>query len=423
MPLNHPLRRRRMLALGGLAAAAPVVAACGGNTGRDSDDDDGGGSTISQWYHQYGEEGTQQAAMRYAEEYPDADVRVQWIPGDYEAKLASGLLSDDGPDVFEGHINRQMVEAGQIVPLDDLLDGVRDDYHEIDLSLNTVDGNTYGIKMINDPQLFFYRRSMLDGAGLDPPTTLAELREVAQALTTGDVKGLFLGNDGGVGTARALSLIAATGQPLLTGDNQFGFDSQQTIDAVLEYRRLQAEDTLLLGAPTDWWDPSAFNQGLCAITWNGLWALPAMIDALGEDEVGVFPMPAPTGGRPAIFNGGWSTFVSGKARDVDAAKAFAKWLWIDQTELQLDWCLSYGFHIPPRMSLAARATELTTGTAGEVVTLSDEHGFGENPNWTPAMQTALEDFLTKVVRDDADPDAELATLVSAVETELDSMFG
>ena len=39
--------------------------------------------------------------MRYAKEYPDATVKVQWTPGDYTSKLNAGLLSSSGPDVFE----------------------------------------------------------------------------------------------------------------------------------------------------------------------------------------------------------------------------------------------------------------------------------------------------------------------------------
>ena len=421
--MNRHLRlgRRPLLALGGLTGAA-AIAGCGSNTGRD-DGGDGEQPTLQWWLHQYGEAGTQQAATRYADEYPDADVRLTWVPGDYEARLASGLNSNEGPDAFEGHLNRQMVTSGQLVPLDDLIADVRSDYGEVDLNMNTVDGQLYGIKMINDPQLFFYRRSMLEDAGLQPPTTMAELAEAAAALTNDDVKGLFLGNDAGVGTARALSLMAATGQPLLTEDNQVGFNSGATLEAVLEYREVASDDdVLLLGAPTDWWDPSAFIQGLCAMTWNGLWAVPAMLDALGDD-VGAFAMPSPTGGQPTVYNGGWTAFVSARARDVEAAKAFTKWLWVDNTDLQLDWCLSYGFHIPPRRSLAAQATDLQAAPAADVMALSETHGFGDNPNWTPAMQTALQDFLTHVVREGADPEAELEALVGKVETELDTLFG
>src|SRR5690349_5459123 len=96
------LSRRRFLAGLGLSAAAvggaAVLSGCGGgSSGLSGDSGNGGGGgdkpTINQWYHQYGEAGTQQAVERYAKEYPDAVVKVQWTPGDYTSKLNSGLLS------------------------------------------------------------------------------------------------------------------------------------------------------------------------------------------------------------------------------------------------------------------------------------------------------------------------------------------
>ena len=94
-PMSHsstPVGRRSVLALGGsLAAMGLFGAACGGNTGRGSSSSSsaGGGSkgstvTLQQWYHQYGEAGTQQAVEKYAAAYPDATVTVQWSPGDYD---------------------------------------------------------------------------------------------------------------------------------------------------------------------------------------------------------------------------------------------------------------------------------------------------------------------------------------------------
>ncbi len=109
------ISRRRFLSSLGLGAAAlggvPLLSACGGGSSGLSGDQGGASSspgakpTISQWYHQYGEAGTQQAVMRYAKEYPNATVKVQWTPGDYTSKLNSGLLSSSGPDVFESSVN------------------------------------------------------------------------------------------------------------------------------------------------------------------------------------------------------------------------------------------------------------------------------------------------------------------------------
>lgn len=58
-------------------------------------------ATLAQWYHQYGEAATQQAVQRYAKAYPNANVSVQWTPGDYDKKVAAALLTSSGPDIFE----------------------------------------------------------------------------------------------------------------------------------------------------------------------------------------------------------------------------------------------------------------------------------------------------------------------------------
>ena len=294
-------RRGLLRAAGGLAAAG-ALGACGSNTGRESSGS-GDAPALSQWYHQYGEAGTQQAAERYAKAYSDAKVSIQWIPGDYDQKLSSALLAAGGPDVFEWHFNYQLAKSGQVVPLDDVIADVKSDFGAADLASNSADGKVYGIRMIDDPQLFYYRRSMLDKAGLQPPKAVDELIEATKALTTKNVKGLFLGNDSGVGFA-ANHVLHATGQQYLTPDHKVGFNSTATTDAMVKVRELIATKGLLIGAPTDWWDPSAFNQGLCAMTRNGLWAMPAIQKALGDD-FGVFPVPSfGSAGKPAIYLGG-----------------------------------------------------------------------------------------------------------------------
>ncbi len=120
---------------------------------------------ISQWYHQYGEEGTQQAAQRYAEEYtkevPNVEVEMVWVPGDFEGdKLPAALLTDSGPDVYEDHPSVAMVKAGQCEPLDDLLtEETKADFNPANLAVNTINGKLYGIKMIDDMGLLYTRRA------------------------------------------------------------------------------------------------------------------------------------------------------------------------------------------------------------------------------------------------------------------------
>ena len=150
--------------------------------------------------------------------------------------------------------------------------------------------------------------------------------------------------------------------------------------------------------------------------------MPQIAEAHGDD-IAVIPFPGFGGGAPTVFNGGWSTFVNAESPHVEEAKAFAKWLWIDNEEYIQDWCLSYGFHIPPRKSMRANAEALTEGPAAEAVRLSEEYGWTENPNWTPAMETAVDDMMSKIVLEGNDPEAEFDHAVATIQTELDSVFG
>lgn len=416
------MTRRDVLRSAGLAAMAAGLAACGGNTGRPSSGGGGGDKTaLAQWYHQYGETGTKEAALKYAKAYGDAAVTVQWTPGDYGAKLSSGLLSSKGPDVFESQLNYAMVKGNQVVALDDILADVKDDFVEGDLKTNTVDGKIYGVRMIIDPQLIYYRKSMLDAKGIKPPETVDDLIAASKELTDNKVKGIFIGNDGGLAVANPA--LWSSGGQLLTDDKKPAFTDARAIQAYSKLRELYASKSVLLGAPTDWTDPGAMVQGLVAMQWIGLWAMPAMLKAF-PDDIGVMAFPKlDAQGKQSIYSGGWTQFVSAKSGNVDAAKKYLKWLWIDKTDFQEDWSLNYGFHIPPRKSVAAKAAKLQSGPAADAVKLNTDFGVTDNPNWTPKMNTAYTDMLTNIIRKGSDPEAEVSKAGKSVQTELSRTFG
>jgi multiple sugar transport system substrate-binding protein len=326
--------------------------------------------------------------------------------------------------VFEYQLNVDMVRSNQIVPLDDIVGPVRDDYTATDITATSLDGSIWGVKIVDDTGFLYYRKSLLAAAGVQPPTTMDELINASRALDRDGVKGLFIGNDAGVtpafGGGALLDLVLWTaGTASLTADNKVGFTTPEAKDSFRKLRELAESGSLLLGAPTDWWDPSAFTQELAAMQWCGLWAMPKIKEAFGDD-FGIVPWPASsaTVGKPATFLGGWVSMVSAKARDVDLAKDFTKWLWIDNAEAQKDFNLSYGFHIPPRKSLASGAQQLQEGVAADALRIFNESAVAPNPMWTPKMKSAFADAATAIVRGGGDIDAELAKAQQAVEAEL-----
>ena len=125
-------------------------------------------------------------------------------------------------------------------------------------------------------------------------------------------------------------------------------------------------------------------------------------------------------GSPSVPIGAFSSTVSSRSVDVEAAKAFVQWLWVDQTDYQLEFATAYGFHIPARNSLAAEADVLTEGPAANAVRLSQENGFTQTPIlWTPASGTAYSDALNRIITQGADPETEIAEVKAIVDAELE----
>lgn len=415
-----PFSRRRFLQASGLSAAALLAAACGSDTGRGG----GGDGTLTQWYHQYGEDGVQEAVKRYAAAFDKAEVDVQWTPGNYDTKLLSALQGSAPPDVFEYQTKADLVRAGHLEPLDDLIKDVKDDFSDASLASHTFEGSVYGIPQAVDTQLLVYRKSLLDEAGVEPPTSFGALADAARSLTRGGRKGLFLGNNGGTDVLGPVPLWSV-GLGYVTDDHKAGFDDPAAADVFAGLHELFESDALLLGAPTDWSDPSAFLQELTAMQWTGLWALPQIEEKFGDDY-GVLPWPrfGDGDGGASVPVGAFGAMVYAKGGQKDLAKEYVKWLWIDKTEYQEDFNLGYGFHIPPRTSIAEKADKLSSGPAADVVKFVGEVGRPSSPpEWTPAMDSTYKDALSNIIKSGADPEKELKAAAKSVQDELDKLFG
>lgn len=327
------------------------------------------------------------------------------------------------PDVFEAQVKVDWVRQNQVVPLDDVLGDARDDFPEQVLATATVDGRLYAIPQAVDTQVLFYRKSRLADAGVRPPRTVDELIDAAKRLDSPTSRGLFVGNDGGVGVL-AGPLLWSAGLDYLTPDQRStGFDDPRAAVAFGKLAEL-GDSGLLLGAPADWSDPSAFIDGLAAMQWTGLWNIPKVAAALGDD-FGVLPFPRlDDQGAPSVPIGAYGAMVNARSSDVAAAKDFVRWLWVDRTDHQLEFATAFGFHLPARDSLTGRAAELRTGPAADAVRYTREHAhLVGGPMWTSAAGSALSDALFRIARQGADPVAETRQVVSTSDAELKRLHG
>ncbi|MFD7617363.1 ABC transporter substrate-binding protein [Streptomyces sp. NPDC059802] len=403
-----------ILFVAGAAVGCSTDPAGGGSTGAKT--------TLNVWSHAYGEAGTQQALTRYATAFtkanPDIAVKVTWTPGDYSSKLYATLLTDAAPDVFEiGDFSESFARQGQIAQLDDIYGSAKSDFNPGAREMVTVDGKLYGVKTLDDVMMLYFRKSVLSKAGITPPDSFDALADAAKALSSKKTKGLFVGQDG-LGDSAILSVFS-NGGDLVTDDGKAGFGSPQAAEAVAGLKRLHDDRSLLLGFTTDWWDPAALTQNVVPMQWGGLWSMPAIKTALGDD-FGVLPWPAfKPGGKPVVRVGGWSTCVNAKGKNVDAAKKFVQWLWIQQTDLQTDWSQSYGLHIPPRTSVAATADKLTQGPAKETVELAAKYGRNNPSTWNSAVSSLFTAAAAKIVSGKGDAQSLLADAVKKAQGEID----
>jgi multiple sugar transport system substrate-binding protein len=428
------LPRRRFLS--GLGASALVaglgsagLAGCGSNTGRpdagSSSSASGGGSAgtrpaLSQWYHEYGEDGVEAAVKRYAAAYEPASITVRWNPGDYDKLASAALLTADVPDVFEygNGPTLDMIKAGQVVDLTEVLGDAASQFSKPVLDAMTWEGKVYAIPQTVDMQMVFYRKSVLEKAGVAPPQTFADLVAAAKAVRTKDMGGFFAGNDSGVAVLASMLVWAAGKEQLNADQTGIGFDDADGYAAFAAYRDLATSGALVKSASADWFDASPLTNGETAMQWTGLWTLPDVQEALGDD-FGVLPFPAiGANGRPAVPFGSYGSIVSAKGKDPEAAKAFVTWLWVDSEADQVDFSNSYGTHIPAKPSLVPQATKIATGAGAEAAKFVDELGHAPSKLWTPTLSNALTSALTRVITKDADPRSEIQQVAATAKTEI-----
>jgi ABC-type sugar transport system, periplasmic component len=420
------LSRRRFLQYSsGLALSGSLLAACAG-TGTTS----GSNSnvpTLNQWYHAYGEKGTQQAVQRYAAAYTKANVNVKWIQGvgnAYPNTVNAALLGSSAPDVFEQPaLSVDQVKAGLLEPLDDIFDPVKNDFLPASVKPLTVNGHVYAIKMINDPTFIYYRKSMFTKAGISQtPTTMDELIATAKKVATANnVKSIYIGPDAGVQALDQITIWAA-GDDLISEANKIAFNTDRVANMYLKIHELNATGKVMPDAADFWWNIQPFLDGTTAMQWCGLWAMPQVVTAL-KDDFGIFPLPPlDAQGQPATVDGGWAEMVYAKGKNVAAAKEYVKYLWIDNASVQKDWNVGYGFHIPPRISTSATTDKLKTGPAATAVDVLNKYGHSPSPYWNSAMENILEDAASKIFKSGGSAKALLDQAADKCNTELQKVL-
>jgi multiple sugar transport system substrate-binding protein len=246
---------------------------------------------------------------------------------------------------------------GYLVPLPMPPDA--DDFFQGDLSQYMVGDLLYGLPMVADTNILYWRTDLFEAAGLDPndpPETYEELREYALMLTT-DVNGLHPGDEGfdpnnievyGLGFKGVSGLASswewynylyAFGGDLMDDEFNITIDSPEAI-ASLEWVVDNYRELGIYPADTPTYDYTEFHtlfiQGkmAMAVNWPYMYELaqdPEQSQVVGNVAVGRKPGQETHGGNI----GGWSWNVFTMSDTPELAIAFAKWM--SSPDMSLAW--------------------------------------------------------------------------------------
>jgi ABC-type glycerol-3-phosphate transport system substrate-binding protein len=251
----------------------------------------------------------------YNESHPNVNVTLETFPFDIYVErrvgaLATGTIGDlfwGVPDPF----HKEAFAAGQITPLDDLIDVDRIVGFQRDTCV--FDGQLACMPLYFAPALFFYNKAHFEEAGIDPQTwenpgrpTWDEFIAANQALLDAGIPPLVIGNADeypGVFYLHAIQQRLGGTQPLFDAAWGDGSYTAENFMRAAELSQGLVEDGFVLegfnaiGSDRKY---TIFTDGEGAMTYMGFWISPYLVDAEAAGfDYGFFDFPSfPDDGNP-----------------------------------------------------------------------------------------------------------------------------
>lgn len=340
-----------------LATMAMVVTACGGGTAgtatptqADAADatatdvaagpDCAGGAeaTITFW-HTYNTDGPENQQLldvvlpAFAEVCPNITVDSVVMPYDgLHDQLVAAVSGGGLPDVMRMDIiwTPEFASLGALVEMDGLpgFAELKEQVLPGPLATNAYQGKYYGIPLDTNTQVLVYNTDLVPEA----PTTLDELREVAEGLQDEpDTWGLALG---GAGPWNIFPWFWTAGGQVTNEDfsEASGYLDSEASVAALQWL-VDMQNDGLLGPSTVGRDPDSwggFSAGNYAMLSDGPWFFPIIGAGMGPHVVGA-PLPEGPGGSISVV-GGENLVIFSTSEQQAAAWAFSQYMLSDEAQ-------------------------------------------------------------------------------------------
>ncbi|MCX5313484.1 extracellular solute-binding protein [Streptomyces sp. NBC_00154] len=339
--------RRGITATALVAALALAATACGSDDKSDGSSKSSGelSGTVTWWdTSTVGSEDKvfKKIAEDFEKQHPKVDVKYVNVPfGEAQNKFKNAAQSGSGaPDVIRSEVawTPEFADLGYLAPLDGTPALQKaDDFLKQAAASTKYNGKTYAVPQVIDSMGIFYNKKIFKEAGVEVPTTVAQLKTVSKKIKEKTGKtGLYLRGDDAYWF---LSFLYGEGGDLVdastksvTVDNPEGVKAMKVVKDLVDSGAAKTD-------ATDGWEnmQSSFKDGKVAMIINGPWAVAdtyAGAEFKDKANLGVAPVPAGSAGQGAP-QGGHNLAVYAGSKNLDASYAFVDYMTSTKTQAQV----------------------------------------------------------------------------------------
>jgi len=321
--MKRKLRGATVLALGlGTVLLATGCSAGGGGSSSD------GKVTMTMWQNSTtgpGQAFWKKTVADFEKTHKNITIKVQSIQNeDLDGKLQTALNSGSAPDIFlqrGGGKMKAMVEAGQVLAIDDLITSdTKSAVGKGAFSAEQIDGKTYAMPVDVLPEGIYYSKDLFAQAGIaDTPKTIEELNGAVDKLKAAGIAPIAVGAKDAWPAAHwfyNFALRACSEKTLNEAAATLKFDDPCWVKAGEDVAALNKTEPFNPGfLTTSAQQGAGSSAGLianhkAAMELMGAWD-PGVIASLTPDkkplpDLGWFPFPTVAGGKgdPAAIMGG-----------------------------------------------------------------------------------------------------------------------
>jgi multiple sugar transport system substrate-binding protein len=345
-----------------------------------------------------------------------------------EFQVGGGDIDVIGADVIWP---AQFAANGWIEDLSDLFtEEMQSDYLEASIVASTFKGKIYGVPWYSDAGLLYYRKDLLDKAGLKPPKTWDELRDQAQRIT--DQEGIpygftFQGAEYEGGVCNQCEYVWNAGGNILAPNDPSkvvigGSAATRGLEEVRSHIESGASPLAVATyKETESLTPFITGEAVFTRNWPYAYAVATGGKAAGSELkpewVGVAHLPVSDESLAPGFAtlGGWDFCINSASTKKEQAWEFIQWM--IRPEIQKTFAIDAGF-LPGRKSLFADKKLTTKDQPVMGLAKSSFETTRPRPSVNPFysdMSLDMAQQYNDTVKGDVSPEAAISTLQSHLQ--------